>query len=95
MPTDNRFWLERLKGTGVLTRGARVELVRTGPILRAHRPTLGLRKGDALSSAYDKFDFEGDGRTLAANYDRFKVRWRDEQSVKIVEQAIDGSPRAR
>jgi NADH-quinone oxidoreductase subunit D len=88
----NEIWLERLKGTGVLSRERALELGVTGPILRATGHAWDLRKAMPYSS-YDHFDFDVPVGHFGDNYDRFKVRMDEmRQSVRIVEQALDGLP---
>jgi NADH-quinone oxidoreductase subunit D len=88
----NEIWLERLKGTGVLTKERALELGVTGPILRATGHPWDLRKAMPYSS-YEDFDFEVPVGHFGDNYDRFKVRMDEmRQSIKIVEQALDGLP---
>jgi NADH-quinone oxidoreductase subunit D len=88
----NEIWLERLKGTGVLSRERALELGVTGPILRATGHPWDLRKAMPYS-CYDQFDFEVPVGHFGDNYDRFKVRMDEmRQSIKIVEQALDGLP---
>jgi NADH-quinone oxidoreductase subunit D len=88
----NEIWLERLKGTGVLSQERALELGVTGPILRATGHPWDLRKAMPYSS-YEDFDFEVPVGHFGDNYDRFKVRMDEmRQSIKIVEQALDGLP---
>ena len=64
----------------------------TGPILRATGHPWDLRKAMPYSS-YEDFDFEVPVGHFGDNYDRFKVRMDEmRQSIKIVEQALDGLP---
>jgi NADH-quinone oxidoreductase subunit D len=88
----NEIWLERLKGTGVLSQERALELGVTGPILRATGHPWDLRKAMPYSG-YEQFDFEVPVGHFGDNYDRFKVRMDEmRQSIKIVEQALDGLP---
>jgi NADH-quinone oxidoreductase subunit D len=64
----------------------------TGPLLRATGHPWDLRKAMPYSS-YEQFDFDVPVGTVGDNYDRFKVRVNEmRESVKIVQQAIDGLP---
>ena len=88
----NQILLERLRGTGIVDRQTLIELNVTGPLLRAAGDPWDLRKAHPYSS-YDKFDFKIPVGTVGDNYDRFRVRHAEiYQSVKIIEQAIDGLP---
>ncbi len=64
----------------------------TGPLLRAAGNPWDLRKAHPYSS-YDEFDFKIPIGTQGDNYDRFAVRLAEVyESVKIIEQALDGLP---
>ena len=64
----------------------------TGPLLRAAGNPWDLRKADPYSS-YEDFDFKIPVGTVGDNYDRFAVRLAEiYESVKIIEQALDGLP---
>ena len=88
----NEIWLERLKGTGVIRQERALELGVTGPLLRATGHPWDLRKAMPYS-CYEDFEFEIPVGHHGDNYDRFKVRMDEmRQSIKIVEQALDGLP---
>ncbi|HEV2770420.1 MAG TPA: NADH dehydrogenase (quinone) subunit D [Solirubrobacteraceae bacterium] len=64
----------------------------TGPLLRAAGNPWDLRKAMPYSS-YEDFDFAVAVGTEGDNYDRFAVRLVEiKESVKIIEQALDGLP---
>ncbi len=64
----------------------------TGPLLRASGHPWDLRKAMPYCS-YDDFDFKVPVGTIGDNYDRFFVRVAEiDESVKIIEQALDGLP---
>ena len=64
----------------------------TGPLLRAAGHPWDLRKAMPYSS-YEKFDFNVPVGSVGDNYDRYKVRLTEmRESLKIVEQALDGLP---
>ncbi len=64
----------------------------TGPLLRAAGVPWDLRKAAPYSS-YDHFDFNVPVGTIGDNYDRYRVRMAEmRESVKIIEQALDGLP---
>jgi len=92
MLTHNPIWLSRLKGIGVLKAEDAIALGVTGPMLRAGGVSFDLRKAQPYSS-YDHFDFDIPTATEADSYARYEVRLREmEQSLRIVEQAIDKLP---
>src|SRR3954469_5170702 len=88
----NEILLQRLKHTGVVSQERLLELGITGPLLRASGNPWDLRKADPYS-CYDHFDFKIPVGTTGDNYDRFRVRMAEmRESIKIVEQALDGLP---
>jgi NADH-quinone oxidoreductase subunit D len=88
----NEIWLRRLKGTGIVPQEQLLELGVTGPLLRASGHPWDLRKATPYSS-YERFDFNVPVGTVGDNYDRYKVRFAEmRESVRIVEQALDGLP---
>jgi NADH:ubiquinone oxidoreductase subunit D len=92
MLTRNPIWLSRLKGIGVLKAEDAIALGVTGPMLRAGGVPFDLRKAQPYSS-YDHFDFEIPTATEADSFARYEVRLREmEQSLRIVEQALDNLP---
>src|SRR3954468_16838740 len=88
----NEILLQRLKNTGVVPRERIEELGVTGPLLRATGNPWDLRKA-APYHGYEKYDFKIPVGTVGDNYDRFRVRVAEmRESIKIVEQALDGLP---
>jgi NADH-quinone oxidoreductase subunit D len=88
----NEIVLERLRGVGVVAQDELLRLGVTGPLLRATGHPWDLRKAQPYSS-YDHFDFKVPVGTVGDNYDRFRVRVAEfYESVKIIEQALDGLP---
>jgi NADH-quinone oxidoreductase subunit D len=89
---QNQIVVERLRGTGVVGKEELLQLGVTGPLLRAAGVPWDLRKAAPYSS-YDHFDFKIPIGTVGDNYDRFRVRHAEfYESVKIIEQALDGLP---
>jgi NADH-quinone oxidoreductase subunit D len=90
--TRNEIWVERTKGVGKISREAAIALGCSGPTLRGCGVPYDIRKV-APYSGYENFDFD---IILGQNgdvYDRFACRVREmRQSLRIVEQAIDGLP---
>jgi NADH-quinone oxidoreductase subunit D len=88
----NQLILGRLRGTCPLDAETLLGLGVTGPLLRAAGNPWDLRKAAPYSS-YEDFDFKIPVGTVGDNYDRFAVRVAEVyESVKIVEQALDGLP---
>jgi NADH-quinone oxidoreductase subunit D len=88
----NEIVLQRLRGVTPLDEETLLGLGVTGPLLRAAGNPWDLRKAMPYSS-YDEFEFNIPIGTEGDNYDRFFVRIAEiRESVKIVEQALDGLP---
>jgi NADH-quinone oxidoreductase subunit D len=88
----NEIWLRRLKHTGIVSQERLLDLGVTGPLLRASGHPWDLRTAMPYSS-YDDFDFNVPIGSVGDNYDRFRVRIEEmRESIKIVEQALDGMP---
>ena len=88
----NEIFLRRTKGIGIVPRERLLELGVTGPLLRAAGEPWDLRKAtDYL--VYPEFDFKIPVGTVGDGYDRYRVRLEEmRESVRIIEQAIDGLP---
>jgi NADH-quinone oxidoreductase subunit D len=88
----NQLVLQRLHGVGTVDEETLLGLGVTGPLLRATGNSWDLRKA-APYSGYENFDFKIPVGTTGDNWDRFAVRTAEiKESVKIVEQALDGLP---
>jgi NADH-quinone oxidoreductase subunit D len=88
----NEILLERLVDVCPLDEQTLLDLGVTGPLLRATGNPWDLRKAAPYSS-YDHFDFKIPVGTKGDNYDRYRVRHAEiYESVKIIEQAMDGLP---
>jgi NADH-quinone oxidoreductase subunit D len=88
----NEIFLRRTKNVGVVSRQRLLDLGVTGPLLRAAGEPWDLRKVDP-SLAYADFDFGIPVGTVGDGYDRYRVRVQEmRESVRIVEQALDGLP---
>ena len=89
---SNEIVLQRLRGTCPLDAETLLGLGVTGPLLRAAGNPWDLRKAAPYSS-YEDFEFKIPVGTVGDNYDRFAVRLAEiYESVKIIEQALDGLP---
>ena len=86
---DNRIWMGRTVGIGVLDLTGCMALGITGPILRATGLPHDLRKSQPYCG-YEKYDFDVITETTCDVYGRFLIRIRElAESIKIVEQALD------
>jgi NADH-quinone oxidoreductase subunit D len=89
---QNEIVLKRLRNVGIVSEERLLELGVTGPLLRATGNAWDLRKAAPYSS-YDDFEFKIPVGTVGDNYDRYRVRMAEMyESVKIIEQALDGLP---
>lgn len=90
--TGNRVFIDRTKGVGVMPPEKALEFSWTGPCLRASGVCWDLRKVEPYM-CYDEFEFEVPVGENGDTYDRYLVRMEEiRQSMRIVEQAIDGVP---
>jgi NADH-quinone oxidoreductase subunit D len=88
----NRIWLSRTVGIGVLPAEEAINLSLTGPVLRGSGVNYDVRKAQPYS-AYADFDFEIPLGENGDTYDRYLIRCEEmRQSVRIIEQALDGLP---
>ena len=88
----NEIFLRRTRDVGIVSRERLLELGVTGPLLRAAGEPWDLRKVDPYL-AYGDFDFQIPVGTVGDGYDRYRVRLQEmRESVRIIEQAIDGLP---
>jgi NADH-quinone oxidoreductase subunit D len=88
----NEIVLQRLRGVTPLDEETLLGLGVTGPLLRAAGNPWDLRKAMPYSS-YEDFEFNIPVGREGDNYDRFFVRIAEiRESVKIIEQALDGLP---
>lgn len=86
--TQNRLFVDRLKGTGVLGKEDLIRYAVTGPILRAAGIPLDLRK-DQPYLKYAEVDFDVPVGTVGDNYDRYLVCVEEmHQSLRIIEQCL-------
>lgn len=92
MVDKNEIALGRLKGVGIVDADTLNGLGVTGPLLRAAGDPWDLRKAMPYCS-YEDFDFVIPVGTTGDNWDRYAVRIAEmEQSLRIIEQALDGLP---
>ena len=90
--TENRIWVGRTKGVGILSAADAIALGVTGPVLRASGVKWDLRKAMPYA-AYDQYKFEIPTRETGDTYDRYVVRMEEmRQSRLICLQAIENIP---
>lgn len=87
--TSNRIFVDRMKGTGILSVEDCLRYAVTGPLLRAAGVPLDLRK-DEPYLVYDEIDFDVPIGTVGDNYDRYLVCVEEmHQSLRIIEQCVE------
>jgi NADH-quinone oxidoreductase subunit D len=90
--TNNRIWIDRTRGVGVISKQMAIDYGISGPNLRAAGVNWDLRKNMPYM-VYNEFDFEVPLGKNGDAYDRYLVRGREmRESIKILEQAIAGLP---
>jgi len=88
----NDIFQMRTRGVGILPKEKAISYGTCGPVLRASGVNYDLRKNQPYSS-YSDFDFEVATATEGDCYARYRVRMKEmRESVKIVQQALDGLP---
>ena len=87
--TENRIFVDRLRGTGFLSKEDCIRYAVTGPLLRAAGVPHDLRKSEPYL-VYDRLDFDIPIGEVGDNYDRYLVVVEEmHQSLRLVEQCID------
>jgi NADH-quinone oxidoreductase subunit D len=90
--TKNVIFVNRVKGVGFITKEQCVRYGLTGPMVRGSGIPYDIRKSEPYS-AYPEFDFEIPIGESGDIMDRYLVRMREmEQSLRIIEQALDKLP---
>ena len=90
--TRNRIFVDRMQGTGVISKELAISYAITGPFLRATGQPLDTRKASPYF-VYDRMAFDIPTGEHGDNYDRYLVRMEEmEQSMRIVEQALRQLP---
>ncbi len=89
---QNRIWLKRTKGIGVISAEEAVRWGLTGATLRGSGVNYDVRKKMPYD-AYDEIDFDIPLGSNGDVYDRYRCRMEEmRQSVKIIEQCLDRMP---
>ncbi len=86
---ENRIWLKRTKGIGVVSPEKAIDLGLTGPSLRGSGVPYDVRKFRPYD-AYDEVEFLVPTGKNGDTYDRYKVRMQEmRQSASIIKQCLD------
>ncbi len=92
MLSNNRIFLDRTKGMGVLTKEEAISYGLSGPLLRATGVQHDIRKAHPYSS-YEKFDFAIPVETSGDSFARYHIRlFEMRESLRIIDQALRGIP---
>jgi NADH-quinone oxidoreductase subunit D len=90
--TENRIWIGRTKGIGVMSAEDAIAIGATGPVIRASGVEWDIRKA-APYAAYDQYKFDIPTGKNGDTYDRYLVRMEEmRQSGRICLQAIQNIP---
>jgi NADH-quinone oxidoreductase subunit D len=90
--TENRIWVGRTKGVGILTAEDAIGLGVTGPVLRASGVEWDIRKAMPYA-AYDQYQFKIPTGKTGDTYERYLVRMEEmRQSRLICLQAVEDIP---
>jgi NADH-quinone oxidoreductase subunit D len=90
--TENRIWIGRTKGIGVISAEDAIAIGATGPVIRASGVAWDIRKA-APYAAYDQYKFDIPTGKNGDTYDRYLVRMEEmRQSARICLQAIQNIP---
>src|SRR5574337_674039 len=90
--SDNIIFQKRVQGLGKLDAKTAIDYAISGPMLRASGIKWDLRRNDPYS-IYDRFEFDIPVGASGDVWDRYMVRRIEmEESVKIIEQALQGLP---
>lgn len=95
MLTENRIFIDRTKGIGAISRDDAIAYGLSGPLLRASGVQHDIRRAQPYSG-YEKFQFEIPVESGGDVYARYMIRMFEmRESLKIVEQALDGMPEGK
>ncbi len=90
--TNNRIWLGRTKGVGIISAENAIAMGASGPMLRGSGVPYDVRKAFPYSS-YEEFDFDIQTQTAGDCFARYQVRVAEiRESIKIVRQAMEKVP---
>jgi NADH-quinone oxidoreductase subunit D len=90
--TNNRIFVDRMRGTGVITAQDALDFGFTGPCLRANGINYDVRKAQPYW-VYDRMNFDVPIGQNGDNYDRYLMRMEElKQSEKIIRQSLKEAP---
>ena len=90
--TANRIFVDRMRGTGVITTQDALDFGFTGPCLRANGINYDVRKAKPYW-VYDRMEFDVPVGQNGDNYDRYLMRMEElKQSEKMIRQAMKQLP---
>lgn len=90
--SENEIFIARTRGVAVISAEQAINASLSGPMLRGSGVAWDIRKADPYCG-YEQYDFAIPIGYNGDSYDRFIVRLEEmRQSVRIVEQALDGLP---
>ena len=90
--TGNEIFMERLKGTSIITKEDALRFNMSGPNIRASGHEYDIRKIDSYG-VYDRFDFQVPTGTKGDNWDRYRIRFEEiRESARIIQQVLDSIP---
>ena len=90
--TNQKIWLKRTRGLGLLSADDAIALGQSGPVLRASGVDWDLRR-DEPYLAYPELDFHIPVYEHGDVYDRYRLRVDEmRESVKIIQQCLEGMP---
>jgi NADH-quinone oxidoreductase subunit D len=90
--TNQKIWLVRTRGLGLLSADDAIALGQSGPVLRASGVDWDLRR-DEPYAAYPELDFDVPVYYGGDVYDRYRIRVDEmRESVKMIEQCLEGMP---
>jgi NADH-quinone oxidoreductase subunit D len=90
--TNQKIWLERTRGLGLLSAEDAIALGQSGPVLRASGVDWDIRRAEPYL-AYPELDFDVPVYHGGDVYDRYRIRVDEmRESVRIIEQCLDGMP---
>jgi NADH-quinone oxidoreductase subunit D len=90
--TANRIFVDRTRGTGIITTQDALDFGFTGPCLRANGVAYDIRKAQPYW-VYDRMEFDVPVGQNGDNYDRYLMRMEElKQSEKIVRQGLKQIP---
>jgi NADH-quinone oxidoreductase subunit D len=87
--TNNRIWLDRTRGVGVISAEEAINLGLSGPPLRGSGVLYDVRKNRPYAG-YDEYDFDIPLGENGDTYDRYLIRLEEmRQSRRIIQQVLD------